>query len=111
MKTYFISPKERKDSCYYEFYKGKWDNKTFWKEDSICIHDNHLLDSDFDRIIIEIIPEFNPFGKTEITKKQWKKIKNKSISVGGKAEIIVKEADEWINDTFAVYDIFTILGL
>jgi hypothetical protein len=27
---YFVTNKERQGTCYHEFYKGKWDEKTFW---------------------------------------------------------------------------------
>lgn len=31
---YFVTDRERDGTCYHEFYKGRWDGKTFWKEDS-----------------------------------------------------------------------------
>ena len=37
---YFVYNNQRDGTCYHEFYKGKWDGKTFWKDDSICIDDN-----------------------------------------------------------------------
>ena len=32
MQKYFVRPKDRNGSCYYEFYKGKWDKKHFGKK-------------------------------------------------------------------------------
>lgn len=32
---YFCSVNNRAGTCYHEFYRGKWDDKTFWKSDSI----------------------------------------------------------------------------
>ena len=111
MQKYFIKSKDRNGSCYYEFYKGKWDGKTFWKDDSICIDDNDFFDCDFIDVLIKYVPNYDPFGETEITKHQWEQIKADCILSGGKTAAIVKEADKWMVDTFSKYPIFTILGL
>lgn len=111
MQKYFVSPKDRKGSCYYEFYKGKWNKKTFWKEDSICISDCDLLDCDFIEILIKYVPNYAPFGVTEITKKQWRQIKADCILSRGKSAAIVEEAEKWMKDTFSKYSIFTVLGI
>ena len=71
----FVFDKDRKHSNYYEFYKGKWDEKTFWKEDSISLDDNILYEHlGFEDAIIEIIPDYDPFGETEISSEQWRAI-------------------------------------
>ena len=111
MQKYFVRPKDRNGSCYYEFYKGKWDEKTFWKEDSICIDDNDWYDCDFVDIIIKHVPYYDPFGETEINQEQWECIKKDAILSGGKSKEIAIEADKWMIDTFNEYKVFTILGL
>lgn len=111
MQKYFVRPKDRKASCYYEFHKGKWDEKTFWKEDSICIDDDDLLNCDFIEILIKYVPNYDPFGATKITKQQWEQVEADCILSGGKSSAIVKEAKKWTNDTFSEHNIFTILGL
>ena len=111
MHKYFVSPKERNGSCYYEFYKGKWDEKTFWKEDSICIDDNDWYDCEFVDILIKYAPNYDPFGETEINKFQWEQIKTDCLLCGGKSAALAKEADHWMIDTFSKYSVFTILGI
>lgn len=111
MQKYFVKPTDRKGSCYYEFYKGEWDENTFWKDDSICINDDDIYDSELDNIIIGFVPNYDPFGETVVTFRQWEQIKNAAISAGGKAAEIVQEAEEWMVDTFSKHNIFTILGL
>ena len=32
---FFCVESERKGTCYHEFQKGKWDEKTVWKADSL----------------------------------------------------------------------------
>ena len=72
---YFVRNNERESTCYHEFYKGKWDGKTFWKEDSLSLHDNMMFENKgFVDAIIEIIPTYDPFGETEISIDDWDKI-------------------------------------
>ena len=111
MKKYFVSSKETESSCYYEFYKGKWDEETFWKDDSIYIKDDDLDDCNFFDILTKHVPDFAPFGETEIACQQWEMVKAEALAEGGKNAEIVMEADEWIQDTFSKYEVFTILGI
>ena len=59
---YFVKNSERESTCYHEFYKGKWDEKTFWKEDSLLLHDDgpgtgfSIGDEDFE-IAEQVIPK------------------------------------------------------
>ena len=41
---FFCTELERKGTCYHEFQKGKWDGKTFWKTDSLLLHDNIMCE-------------------------------------------------------------------
>ena len=60
---YFIKNDQRKGSCYHEFYKGKWDNETHWKDDSVYLHDDILYDAmDLADAIREVLPEYDPAG-------------------------------------------------
>lgn len=71
---YFVRNSERDGTCYHEFYKGKWDEKTFWKEDSLFLHDNVLFKNQgFEDAVMEVIPTYDPFGETEIFLEIWKK--------------------------------------
>jgi hypothetical protein len=108
--VWFIRPQYRKGSCCYELYKGKWNKRTYWKDDSICINDD-MYDSEFDKIIIKFVPTYGPFGETKITKEQREQIKTEAKSVGGKSAEIVNEAEMWMLDNFSKYHIFTILGI
>ena len=81
---YFVKNSERESTCYHEFYKGKWDEKTFWKEDSLLLHDDVMFKNQgFVDAVMEVIPTYDPFGETEISPKIWKKIGQ-----------VIKEKDE-----------------
>lgn len=111
MDKYFVSPKDKHGTCYYEFYKGKWDEKTFWKDDSICIDDDNWFKCDFANILIKYAPDFDPNNATEINQEQWEHIKCDAVIIGGTAAEIVAEAEEWMIDNFSKHDVFTILGI
>ncbi len=108
---YFILSSERRGSCYYEFYKGKWDGKTFWKSDSICLHDDVMYNLNIDKILVSVLPNYDPFGETEVMYQQWKKILEQAQIIGGDTYAAILEADQWVADTFTEYNVFTILGL
>ena len=108
---YFIFNNQRDGSSYHEFYKGKWDEKTFWKSDSILLHDDYLFDNGFVDAIIDIIPTYDPFCETEITADEWKKIGNLILTKDEKSQEIYFEANEWLEDVFKKYNCFTILGI
>ncbi len=111
MKKYFVELNDKVGTCYFEFAKGQWDKKTFWSEDSIYIHGEDLVHCDFWDIVIDVIPNCNPFGETAITKNQWNDIKKKVLAEGGKSADIVRETEEWIAETFRKHSMFTILGI
>ena len=109
---YFVSNSEREGTCYHEFYKGKWDGKTFWKEDSLSLHDDIMFENQgFVDAIIEIIPTYDPFSETEISFETWEKIGQIIREKDEKSQELYQEADNWLNDVFKEYECFTILGI
>lgn len=109
---YFVTDSERKSTNYHEFFKGKWDGETFWKEDSISLDDNVLYENKgFEDALCKVVPEFDPFGETEISQEQWEMI-GKAIPKDDANSIeMFQEADEWLKEVFATFGCFTILGL
>ncbi|HEY8390362.1 MAG TPA: hypothetical protein VIL26_05370 [Clostridia bacterium] len=107
----FVNNSQRKGTCYYEFYKGKWDNKTFWRDDSIFLHDDLMYKAEgFELSLIEVV-NFNAFGETEITLSQWRKIGEIVLDKDITSQEVYKEADIWAQKVFKEYECFTILGL
>lgn len=107
---YFVFNHQRDGSCYHEFYKGKWDSNTHWKDNSIFLNDD-VLCKDFVDAIMEIIPSYDPYNATKITISQWKKIGEIIVNKDLKSQEIYNEADAWLNTVFTTYDCFTILGI
>ena len=109
---YFIHVSERKGTIYYEFYKGKWDGKTFWKSDSILLSDDILNDANgFVDAIIEVIPTYDCFGETRISIDDWYKIGEIIIDKDAVSREIYNELNEWLVDVFKNHKCFAILGI
>ena len=108
---YFIVNTERRGSYYHEFFKGKWDGKTFWKNDSIYLNDNILSQLEIGSIILSVIPEYDPYGVTKVSEREWKAILNEAERIGGDAYTAILEANEWVIDNFNTHTVFTILGI
>ena len=109
---YCIKPEERESTCYHEFYKGKWDEKSFWKEDSLLLHDDVLFSlPDLVDAIKTVLPSYDPYGITEVSEEEWCMIGEIMSQKGGKAQAIYAEIDEWAADAFKGEGCFTILGI
>ena len=107
---YFVQNFQRNGSCYHEFYKGKWDEHTFWKSDSIFLHDDVMTDG-FVEAIIEVVPTYDPFGETEISVLEWHEIGKKVLEKDITSQEQYKEANDWCAKVFQEYKCFTILGI
>ncbi len=107
---YFVFNNQRDGSCYHEFYQGKWDNHTFWKSDSIFLHDD-LLQCGFYDALTEVIPEYDRYGITEISAAQWHNIGKTVLRKGTEAQALYNEANDWVQDVLQAYSCFTVLGI
>lgn len=109
---YFVTNFERKGTCYHEFYRGKWDGETFWRDDSLLLHDEVLFKHPgFAGAIKEVIPAYTPFGETEISFDDWKKIGQIIEHCEEGEKELYQEADSWLNRVFQENGCFTILGI
>lgn len=107
---YFVYDKQRKGTCYHEFYKGKWDGKTFWKSDSISLDDDFLY-SGFVEAITEIVPTYDLYGETEISIEEWREIGKVILTKDSASQEVYNEATNWLEGVFLEYNCFTILGI
>jgi hypothetical protein len=113
MSYYFLPEPQREGTCYYEFYAGPWHRRKmeFWREDSIVISDLNFSFTGLEKLIAQVIPCFDAYGITPVTKAQWEIITQKATESGGELALAVSEAQPWVQDNFQKHDIFTILGL
>ena len=110
--AYFVTLAQRKGTCYHEFFRGKWDEETFWREDSIYLDDDVLSENDaFADILDAAVPNWWPYGVTEITRAQWERVGQLAQQAGGHALEMFLEADAWAQPVLAQEGCFTILGV
>ena len=107
---YFVLDDQRKGTCYHEFYKGKWDEHTFWNADSISLHDDFMFDGFVDAIV-EVVPTYDPFGETEISIEEWNEIGKIILTKDQESQEVYNEANRWLKDVFKTYTCFTVLGI
>ena len=102
---------EQRGTLYHEFYKGKWDKKTFWKEDSLLLCDDILHRTGLVKILEELVCNYNYYGETEIDQVQWETILKRASAAGGELEQVVLELEPWVNCNYEEHTVFTILGI
>lgn len=109
---YFVTDEERTYTGYHEFYNGKWDGKTFWKNDSISLDDEVLRDHlGFYRALKTAIPNYDPYDNIEVSKDQWVAV-GEAIPADDTGSLdLYAEADQWLQSVFETHGCFTILGL
>lgn len=110
-RKYFCRSAERQGTCYHEFQKGKWDEHTFWKEDSLLIHDDVHLELKLYGLFKQALPSYDAFGDIEVNKAQWQAIYRMAEEIGGEAYDAIKEADIWVQECFETEDVFYMLGI
>lgn len=109
--NYFCTVNDRVGSCYHEFYKGKWDNKTFWKSDSILLHDDALNELELYRAFAAVIPDYDPYGITQVNQSQWESIVDYASQLNTQAKIALSEISVWADQALDNEGMFTILGI
>lgn len=110
---FFVNEDQRKTSgstCYLEFQKGNYNDKC-WLPDSISIYCELWDEHNLSDLFTHVVKDFDYFGTTKISKKQWKEIVKLSKESHQIWQEIIAEADLWVKECFKEYDIFTIIGM
>ena len=108
---YFCTVSNRVGTRYHEFYKGKWDDKTFWKSDSILLPDDTLIELEIYKAFAAVIPDYDPYGETQVNQCQWEAILEHASQLDTEAKIALTEAAIWVNEVLENEEVFTILGI
>ena len=88
---YFCVESEREGTCYHEFQKGKWDEETFWKEDSLLLYDDILIQYEIYKLFQYVDSEYSDCGEIEIDKEKWNTICNRADAIGGEVKNLIDE--------------------
>lgn len=107
---YFITERERDGTWYHEWARGRHNGETFWSDDSILLAVQTMRDVDIYSFFYDVIPNYDAYEDAVIDKQLWESIKLRSKEVGGEIAECIAEAEDWVQETFKQYDVFTIIG-
>lgn len=111
---YFWTEAERKrrlTTCCFEFQKGRFDGKTFWKSDSLYLHADIFDKSELFDVFGKALNGFNYYGANEVTADEWRILLNMSKKLGEVSAEIISELEPWGEENFKTYKVFSILGI
>lgn len=109
---YFMNESEREDTAFHEFYRGKWDGKSFWRKDSILLHDDVLVEhKGFYKALYKAIPEYDRYDCVEVLADSWAEVRNFIPEEDCESIELYEEADMWAQAVLKEDGCFFILGL
>lgn len=109
---FVVTEAERKASgstCYFEFQHGKYRRK-HWQKESVFLHADVFDEAELYRLFADALPDFNYYGPTEVSEKQWAVIVENAAANERWMEII-SELTPWVEACFQKYRCFTLCGI
>ena len=100
---------ERQGSCYLEFQPGRWRGR-FWLPGSILLADERWEALRLTELFGGVLPEFDYFGVTPVSRGQWERIAARSRDEAD-WRAVIDEAAPWAEASFARHGVISILGL
>lgn len=107
---YCCTNNERQGSCYFEFQKGRF-SEEFWRDDSLYLTDDDFNTLGLYEIFISVLPSFDYYGITEVTREQWEQIVKSARKTGGEVEQAIEEIHCWVQRSFQKEQVLTVLGV
>ncbi len=109
---FFVTDEQREGTAYHEFFKGRWDEKSFWHKDSIYLFDDELMNhKGFYDALRQCVPGYDPYDMIEVSKENWKDVRECIPQDDTESIELYEEADVWVKEVFKECTCFTILGL
>lgn len=108
---FFCVKSELKGTCYHEFQKGEWEEGSFWKEDSLYLHDDVLRSLKLYKVFQAVNPDYTDYGETKMDKNKWNQVLRIADVMGGDVKAAVEEAHQWVIQVWKTEANFTILGI
>ena len=109
LMRYFIPASERQGSCYFEFQPGRWRGRC-WLPGSILLADERWEALRLTELFGGVLPEFDYFGVTPVSRGQWERIAARSRDEAD-WRAVIDEAAPWAEASFARHGVISILGL
>ena len=62
------------------------------------MHDDTLIELEIYKAFLAVIPDYDPYGETEVNQSQWKAILDYASQLNTEAIIALTEATPWVNE-------------
>ncbi len=112
---YFWTESERKQkhtSCCLEFRRGAYrEEDPHWQEDSICLYADLFDELELYPLFQKAVPQFDYYGPTEVSRKQWQALYQLAKECGGRKEQAIEELAPWVLGWLRTEEVFTVLGI
>lgn len=112
---YFWTESERKQkhtTCCLEFRKGAYrEEDPHWQEDSLCLYADLFDELELYPLFQKAVPQFDYYGSTEVSRKQWQALYQLVKECGGRKEQAIAELAPWVSDCLRTEEVFTIFGI
>ena len=109
--NYFITESERRATDYHEWAKGQFDGVSFWQPDSLLISEDTHYRLGLEKLFRQAIPDYDPLGEFTVTPAQWEIIRQAAEDCGSEILACIREAEEWVRETFETHGVFTMIGV
>lgn len=110
---FFISKSERQNresTDFLEFQKGKFSGY-YWTPDSLNIQEEDFYELALLKLFCDVIPEFDMYGVTIVSKEAWETLKRKAMTTGKETRRAFRELEVWVECCFQEQDCFSVVGL
>ena len=109
---YILTAKQRKathSSCYFEFQTGRHRGK-HWLDDSLCLSDTVMEETELYRLLNESLDCFAYFGLTAVDRPQWQHM-TAAAAQEPVWTALVSELTPWAEQSLQRHGCFTICGI
>ena len=107
---YFIWAKYRMGTFYHEFQFGNYPD-IYWDDKSILLSDDVMEKSKIYELFERIIPNYDYYGNSLVTKEIWELIKIESRKESNVIQEIIDELSPWAERSISSHGCFTIKGI
>ncbi len=94
--------------AYFEFQRGEY--KKPWLPDSVYIDDEICAYIGLTRILMKVVPDFDPYGITRVTGEDWQRVRELAADRQDAAEAVA-EIEWWTKKALDEEGFFTVCGI
>ena len=107
---YFIIYRDCGCTAYHEFQPGQ-SNYDCWSQSSIFLDEDIMEDSKLEGFFNRIIPNYDYFGRSIVSKETWELLKNEVDKESEIIKEIIQDMTPWAEKSINTFGFFTIIGI